>query len=211
MAERPVLFSGEGYCYHDGNICYDGSIMGHEKSEESLPMQVPSMRPRMAQADREEARTLPELQAAKVGHKVKQKSLRSGDKNPRWKGGRWIHQRGYVFLTTSEGKVLEHRFLMERWLGRKLTSEEVVHHKDGNKQNNSKDNLELMSKSGHAKHHADEKMAHLMLTGAKVCRRCFSEKPVSCFHKNRANRLGVKSACKVCVNLELKKRYVHAR
>jgi hypothetical protein len=48
----------------------------------------------------------------------------------------------------------EHRLIMERFLGRKLSSNEVVHHKDGNKRNNDINNLEVMSRSKHSKLHA---------------------------------------------------------
>jgi len=46
-----------------------------------------------------------------------------------------------------------HRYLIEQSLGRKLQSDEVVHHIDGNKQNNSLDNLKVMSRSEHSKIH----------------------------------------------------------
>jgi len=38
---------------------------------------------------------------------------------------------------------MEHRYVMEQVLGRKLASREIVHHRDGNPQNNSPDNLAL--------------------------------------------------------------------
>lgn len=47
----------------------------------------------------------------------------------------------------------EHRVTMEKHLGRPLFSWEIVHHKDGNKRNNSIDNLEIMSQSDHIKQH----------------------------------------------------------
>jgi hypothetical protein len=47
----------------------------------------------------------------------------------------------------------EHRVVMERYLGRPLTSTEIVHHIDENKHNNSLENLELTNRSDHASHH----------------------------------------------------------
>ena len=59
----------------------------------------------------------------------------------------WIDKRGYKWLYVSEnGKRVarrEHRVLMEQHIGRRLEPWELVHHKDGNTQNNSIDNLEL--------------------------------------------------------------------
>lgn len=50
--------------------------------------------------------------------------------------------------------VFEHREIMEKFLGRKLRSYETIHHKDGNKKNNELSNLEIKSRSDHAKAHA---------------------------------------------------------
>jgi formylmethanofuran dehydrogenase subunit E len=47
----------------------------------------------------------------------------------------------------------QHRVVMEKEIGRKLKSNEVVHHKDGNKHNNNIDNLELTNQSNHAREH----------------------------------------------------------
>lgn len=43
----------------------------------------------------------------------------------------------------ADGKVMQHRRIMADILGRRLFSFENVHHKDGNRRNNSVDNLEL--------------------------------------------------------------------
>lgn len=51
------------------------------------------------------------------------------------------------------GYVLEHRLIMEVHLGRFLDTKESVHHKDGNGLNNSLDNLELLTRTEHAKEH----------------------------------------------------------
>ena len=46
-----------------------------------------------------------------------------------------------------------HRVVMEEKLGRKLESWEIVHHIDGDKWNNSPENLEVMTQSEHMKLH----------------------------------------------------------
>lgn len=73
-----------------------------------------------------------------------------GEQNARWKGGRIIDQDGYVLVKQFDhprrdrhNYVREHRLVMEEMIGRYLEPGEVVHHKDGNKQNNAPENLEL--------------------------------------------------------------------
>ena len=46
-----------------------------------------------------------------------------------------------------------HRQVVEKVIGRKLLSNEIVHHIDGDKQNNSPDNLQIVSRSEHIKIH----------------------------------------------------------
>ncbi|MFA4972130.1 MAG: HNH endonuclease [bacterium] len=48
----------------------------------------------------------------------------------------------------------EHRAVMEAHCGHTLSSDEVVHHKDGNGHNNTIENLVVMSRSEHARLHA---------------------------------------------------------
>lgn len=104
--------------------------------------------------------------ANKLGlHKAKDMSKiyalsRSGEKCCNWKGGRKITTKGYVQILVkghpyadSNGYIFEHRYIMEQYLGRYLRPNEVVHHKNGNKQDNRIENLELMTNSTHSTMH----------------------------------------------------------
>ncbi|KKN76139.1 hypothetical protein LCGC14_0373340 [marine sediment metagenome] len=58
-------------------------------------------------------------------------------------GVRSIDVLGYVRLTVDGERVHEHRVIMERKLGRRLVDGESVHHKNGVRDDNRPDNLEL--------------------------------------------------------------------
>lgn len=63
----------------------------------------------------------------------------------------------YKALKVNGKRIDEHRYLMQQALGRPLQSNEIVHHKDGNKSNNDLSNLEVLQRSEHSKMHAKER------------------------------------------------------
>lgn len=81
-----------------------------------------------------------------------------GSDNPLWKGGEIIDNYGYVRLLKPEhprannkGYVKRAIVIYENMTGRRIKRGEVVHHKDGNRQNDSFDNLQLMTVDEHKK------------------------------------------------------------
>lgn len=88
-----------------------------------------------------------------------------GEKNPMFKTGEKISRYGYRMIykpdhpnSQKDGYILEHRYVMSEFLGRPLSNEEHIHHKDENKLNNDIRNLEIISKSDHSKLHRKNKI-----------------------------------------------------
>ncbi len=64
---------------------------------------------------------------------------------------------GYVLVMVDNKERYEHRVIMERILGRALSRDEHVHHKNHDKTDNSPDNLEVLSASEHHRSHYRER------------------------------------------------------
>ena len=92
------------------------------------------------------------------GKKIPQNS---GERNHMWRGGRSKRPDGYIVIYKPEHPsviqrktitkharlgVFEHRLVMEKMIGRYLTNNELVHHKNGIKDDNRPENLVLTVK-----------------------------------------------------------------
>jgi hypothetical protein len=97
------------------------------------------------------------------------KTIRRGADHWHWRGGRSVTTGGYIQvwlrpedpffpMADKDAYVYEHRLIVARSLGRCLEPAEEVHHLDGDKGNNSLENLELLSKSEHAARHSSDVM-----------------------------------------------------
>ena len=74
--------------------------------------------------------------------------------NPNWKGGKYKSGDGYILVLVRDHpfadkhrRVPEHRLVMEKHLGRYLKPNEEVHHKNGIRDDNRIENLELWVRS----------------------------------------------------------------
>ena len=91
------------------------------------------------------------------------------------------------------GYIAEHRFVMSCALERPLKATEIVHHKNGDPRDNRLSNLEIHTRSSHAKHHQDLLRPQRKKYQPKVCIRC--RKPFVATHNNYERNQYCSRAC----------------
>lgn len=102
--------------------------------------------------------------SCKFKNKQYRKSIgqsRFGKDSPGWKGGRTKNVRGYILVhrpthpnANCEGYVMEHKLIVEKYLGFFLNKEHVVHHINNDISDNRIENLLLFkNQSRHQKFH----------------------------------------------------------
>lgn len=108
---------------------------------------------------------------------------KTGADNPNWRGGRRRGGQGQRYWlvyapehpAARQNAVLEHRLIVEQQLGRYLTSDEVVHHRNGDTLDNRAENLEVMAQSEHARLHYRESLwphRYIRPAAARIFKTC---------------------------------------
>lgn len=83
-----------------------------------------------------------------------------GEAASRHNPGEWrLAKDGYIYRCIDAGRQLQHRVVMEEMLARPLYPEENVHHRNGRRDDNRPENLELWVKAQPAGQRVDEMVA----------------------------------------------------
>lgn len=127
----------------------------------------------------------------------------------------WSMQRGYRMIAVNGKHVREHRVIAERMIGRPLRRDEVVHHKNGIKDDNRPENLEVMTMGQHSLEHAPVEVLRARNVKAnqvrwghmpKTCQEPGCGKPVNArglcepHYKQLRRRLGVEQPRRIALN-----------
>mgnify|MGYP001614458959 CR=1 FL=1 len=114
-------------------------------------------------------------------------------------GSGLIHKSGHRVISVSWRRIFEHRYVMEQILGRPLLPfpEEIVHHINENKLDNSPDNLQIMTNAEHKRQHqiGDRYIGR----DHAECSKCHIVQTKKRFSKGN-NVFGIRAECKSCQN-----------
>ena len=144
-------------------------------------------------------------------HKEKLRQAGLGPKNHKWKGGRHVHSDGYVYVYKPDHPhpidryyVLEHRLVMEQYLGRYLRSDEHIHHINKNRQDNRIENLQILTQSQHSE------LENIIDMTDRVCSICKKHKTYIDPRDGRPDWLYIKNelVCKTCYTREKRRGHI---
>ena len=83
-----------------------------------------------------------------------------GENHPNWRGGQFIDVQGYVHVLVpehpqadSKGYIRRSHLVAEEMLGRYLYSDEVTHHKNGIRDDDRPENIEVLTRGEHQSFH----------------------------------------------------------
>lgn len=142
------------------------------------------------------------------------------------KKGQYIYAivRGHP-KATPKSYVLAHRAIAENEIGRYLLDSEVVHHINGNKKDNRPENLQVMDKRDHIRHHVRQKGSVFVNLVCPWCKKEFSKRKGNCHLvkgglftscsdtcRGRIGRFmqlyGITESLKIAFNLNVKNEYI---
>lgn len=112
------------------------------------------------------------------GCRMRRRGPKDGPEHTGWRGGKTLDKSGYVLVWNPDhpqanhaGYVREHRLVAEGILGRFLTRDEVVHHKNGDPADNRPENLQVFdSNADHLRHELTGKVPEWTAEGyARIC------------------------------------------
>ncbi len=146
IAKHECWTIGRKYCNRE---CYRRGIT-NEQEKRILPKNCIVCKTLLVKGRRE---GIKRWNSRKFCGGVCRKMFHVGPKHPRWRGGRgYANQHTGRYVRVHDGKnsrVLEHRRIAEKALGRRLNPNEVVHHIDENKCNNANNNLLICNRGYH--------------------------------------------------------------